>query len=180
VNYNHGGFEARNFHAYAYRAGLFPRILAAGWFRRDKRNRVTSIVGLWTFADSSSVPISALAAMQREYLANPQLPAVSGIDRGLDFCRKVLERSRRIGRLVAFIRLFSELVFFNRATPFIRWIRRFEPCESFIAQGHQSCGGIGLACESDCLSASTDAFHRDHEVAYLPDASASSARDVGG
>jgi hypothetical protein len=177
VNYNHGEFKARHFHAYAYRAGLFPRISAAGRFRCDKRNRVTSIVGLWTFPDSSSVPIGALAAMQRKYLANPWLPAVSGIDLGLDYCRKVLEHSRSIGRLVALIRMLSALVFFDRAAPFVRWIKGFEPCEPFTARGNQGRGGIGFAYESACLSASIDAFHRGHEVAYLSDASASSARD---
>jgi hypothetical protein len=177
VNYNHGGFEARHFHAYAYRAGLFPRILATGRFRWGKRNCVTSVVSLRTFTDSSSASSGALFAMVLDYPTNLGLSTVSGIDRGLESCRKVLERSRRTGALLAPSRMFGELAFFYRATPFIPPGRGFEPGEPVTAPVGQGCGGLGFACESACLSASIDAFHRDHEVAYLSDASASSARD---
>jgi hypothetical protein len=138
---------------------------------------VTSIVGLWTFPDSSRVPIGALGAMSRKYHANRLLSAVSGAELGLDCCRKILEHSRPIGRLVAFIRMLSELIFFSRAMPFVRDIKGFEPCEPFAARDNQGRGGIGFAGESTCLSALIDAFNRSHEVAYLFDASASSARD---
>ena len=156
---------------------------------------MTSVVSLRTFADSSSGPIAPFLDMRQEYLAKPRLPPISEIDRAVDNCRKVLDHSRRIGLLVAFIRMLNELVFFNRATPFVRWIEGFEPyrdemvferaspscyaCEPFTALVNQSRGGIGFADVSACLS-TFDAFHcddRNHEVAYLSDASASNARD---
>jgi hypothetical protein len=115
--------------------------------------------------------------MSRKYHANRLLSAVSGAELGPDCCRKILEHSRPIGRLVAFIRMLSELIFFSRAMPFVRDIKGFEPCEPFAARDNQGRGGIGFAGESTCLSALIDAFHRGHEVAYLFDASASSARD---
>jgi len=65
--------------------------------------------------------------MQQEYLAKPRLLAISEIDRALDNCRKVLDHSRKIGLPVAFIRMLNESAFFNRATPFVRWIEGFEP-----------------------------------------------------
>jgi nicotinamidase-related amidase len=118
------------------------------------------------------------------------------IDRALDNCRKVLDHSRRIGLPVAFIRMLNESAFFNRATPFVRWIEGFEPyrnemifersspscysCEPFTALVNQSRGGIvlaGFAGESACLSTLIDAFHRNHKVTYLCDASASHALD---
>jgi nicotinamidase-related amidase len=134
--------------------------------------------------------------MQQEYLAQPRLLAISEIDSALDNCRKVLDHSRRVGLPVAFIRMVNESPFFNRATPFVRWIEGFEPhrnemvfersspscysSEPFTALVNQSRGGIvlvGFAGESACLSTLIDAFHRNHKVTYLCDASASHALD---
>jgi nicotinamidase-related amidase len=156
---------------------------------------VTSVVSLRTFANSSSVPIVVFVDMQQEYLAKPRLLAISEIDRALDNCRRVLDHSRQIGLPVAFIRMLNESAF-NRATPFVRWIEGFEPfrnemvfertspscysSEPFTALVNQSRGGIvlvGFAGESACLSTMIDAFHRNHKVAYLSDASASHALD---
>ena len=157
---------------------------------------MTSVVSLRTFANSSSVPIVVFVDMQQEYLAKPRLLAISRIDRALDNCRMVLDHSRRIGLPIAFIRMLSESAFFNRATPFVRWIEGFEPyrnemifecsspscysCEPFAALVNQSRGGIvlaGFAGGSACLSTLIDAFHRNHKVTYLCDASASHALD---
>ena len=155
---------------------------------------MTSIVSLRTFANSSNVPIVVLVNMQQEYLAKPRLLAISEIDRALDNCRRVLDHARDIGLPVAFMRLLNESAFFNRATPFVRWIEGFEPyrnemvfersspscysCEPFAALMNQSRGGIvlaGFAGESACLSTLIDAFHRNHRVTYVYDASASHA-----
>jgi nicotinamidase-related amidase len=155
---------------------------------------VTSIVSLRTFANSSKVPIVVLVDLQQEYLAKPRLLAISEIDRALDNCRRVLDHAREIGLPVAFMRLLNKSAFFNPATPFARWIEGFEPyrnemifersnpscysCEPFAALVNQSRGGIvlaGFAGESACLSTLVDAFHRNHRVTYLCDASASHA-----
>lgn len=63
---------------------------------------MTSVVSLRAFANPSSVPIVALVDMQQEYLAKPRLLAISGMERALDNCRKVLDHSRNIGLPVAF------------------------------------------------------------------------------
>lgn len=133
---------------------------------------MVSVVSLWTFADAASVPIVVFVDMQREHPAKPRRLAISGIDRVLDNCRKVLDHSRRIGLPVAFIRMLSESAFFNRATPFVRWIEGFEPCcnEMVFERASPSC----YSCES-CLPTLTAAFHRKHKVTYLCDASASHA-----
>ena len=99
--------------------------------------------------------------MQQEYLAKPRLLAISEIDRALNNCRRVLAHSRAIGLPVAFIRMLNESAFFNRATPFVRWIDGFEPyrnemvfernspscysCEPFAALLNQCRGGFVLA-----------------------------------
>jgi nicotinamidase-related amidase len=155
---------------------------------------VASVVSLRTFANSSSVPIVVFVDMQQEYLAEPRLLAIFEIDRALNNCRMVRDHARSIGLPVAFIRTLNEGAFFNRATPFVRWIEGFEPhrnkmvfersspscysCEPFTALVSQSRGGIvlaGFAGESACLSTLIDAFHRNHRVTYLCDASASHA-----
>lgn len=137
-----------------------------------------------------------LVDMQQEYLAKPRLLAISRIDGALDNCRKVLDHSRRMGFPVAFVRMFNGSAFFNRASPFVRWIEGFEPhrnemifersspscysSEPFAALVNQSRGGIvlaGFAGKSACLSTLVDAFHRNHKVTYLCDASASHALD---
>lgn len=157
---------------------------------------MSSVVSLRTFANSSSVPIVVFVDMQQEYLAKPRLLAIAEIDHALDNCRSVLDHSRRVGLPVAFIRMVNESAFFNRATPFVRWIEGFEPyrnemvfersspscysSEAFTALVNQSRGGIvlaGFAGESACLSTMIDGFHRNHKVAYLCDASASHALD---
>jgi nicotinamidase-related amidase len=146
---------------------------------------MTSVVSLRTFANASSVPIIVFVDMQREYRAKPRLPALPEIDRALDNCRKVLDHSRRIGLPVAFIRMLSETAFFNRATPFVRWIEGFEPRrnEMVFERGSPSCYSCEPFCalvsqsrgESACLSTLIDAFHRSRKVTYLCDASASHA-----
>jgi nicotinamidase-related amidase len=157
---------------------------------------VPSVVNLRTFANSSSVPIVVFVDMQQEYLAKPRLLAIPEIDCALNNCRKVLDCAREVGLPVAFIRMVNESAFFNRATPFVRWIEGFEParnemiferaspscysCEPFTALVNHSRGGIvlaGFAGESACLSTLIDAFHRNHKVTYLCDASASHALD---
>ena len=155
---------------------------------------MNSVVSLRTFANASNVPIVVFVDMQQEYVAAPRLLVISGIDRALHNCRKVLDHARRTGLPVAFVRMLAESVFFNRATPFVRWIEGFEPhrnemifepsspscyaCEPFTALVSQSRGGIvlaGFAGESSCLSTLIDAFHRNHKVTFLCDASASHA-----
>lgn len=155
---------------------------------------MTSVVSLRAFANSSSVPVVVFVDMQQEYLAAPRLLAIPDIDRALANCRRVLDHSRKIGLPVAFIRMLDDSAFFNRATPFVRWIEGFEPSrnemifersspscyssEPFSSLMNQCRGGIvlaGFAGESACLSTLIDAFHRNHKVTYLSDASASHA-----
>jgi nicotinamidase-related amidase len=194
--HNHDGSRALRILALALGVEVVPQGTRPSARPVERGNRVTSIVSLRTFANSSNVPIVVFVDMQQEYLAKPRLLAISEIDPALDNCRKVLDHSRRIGLPVAFIRMLSESAFFNRATPFVHWIDGFEPyrnemvfersspscysCERFTALVSQSRGGIvlaGFAGESACLSTLIDAFHRNHKVSYLCDASASHALD---
>jgi nicotinamidase-related amidase len=155
---------------------------------------VTSVVSLQAFANSSSIPVVVFVDMQQEYVATPRLMAIPGIEGALANCRTILDHSRSIGLPIAFTRLLDDSAFFNSATPFSRWIEGFEPSrnemifersspscyssEQFAALLNRCRGGIvlaGFAGETACLSTLIDAFHRNHRVTYLSDASASHA-----
>jgi nicotinamidase-related amidase len=157
---------------------------------------VSSIVGLRTFVNSSNVPTVVFVDMQQEYVAAPRLLAIPEIGPALANCRRILDHSRNMGLPIAFVRLLDDSAFFNRATPFVRWIEGFEPhrnemifersspscysSELFASLMNQNRGGVVLACfagESACLSTLIDAYHRGHKIAYLVDASASHALD---
>jgi hypothetical protein len=66
VNYNHGGSEARLFHAYTYRASQISGISAGGWVRQAKGNRVISVASRRAFANSSSLPIAGFEPNRNE------------------------------------------------------------------------------------------------------------------
>jgi hypothetical protein len=159
---------------------------------------MTSVESLRALADPASVPPSVLVDMQQEYLAEPRLLAFSGADAVLVNCAEALDEfldhARRIGLPAAF--RASESVCLNCAAPLSRWIDGFEPCRNemnferdgpscypcvpFAAFMDQTRGGIvmaGFADGSSCLSASIDAFRREHKMTYLCDASASHALD---
>lgn len=157
---------------------------------------MNSVVDLRVFANSANVPTVVLADMQQEYLAAPRMLAIPDIDLALANCERILLHCRKVGLPVAFMRSLGESAFFNRASPFARWIDGFEPqrnemtfersspscysSEPFAAMMNQSPGGFvlaGFAGESACLSTLVDAFHRRHKVTFLHDASASHALD---
>jgi len=157
---------------------------------------VTSVVSLRTFINSADTPTVVFVDMQQEYTATPRLLAIPDIDPALANCRRVLDHSRAMGLPIAFVRMLDDSAFFNRATPFVRWIEGFEPhrnemifersspscyaSELFASLMSQNRGGIvlaGFAGESACLSTLVDGYHRGHKVAYLADASASHALD---
>lgn len=157
---------------------------------------MSSVVNLRVFANSANVPTVVFVDMQQEYLAAPRMLAIPDIDLALANCARILGHCRKVGLPVAFMRSLGESAFFNRASPFGRWIDGFEPqrnemtfersspscysSEPFAAMMNQSPGGFvlaGFAGESACLSTLVDAFHRRHKVTFLHDASASHALD---
>jgi len=157
---------------------------------------VTTVVSLRTFVNSADTPTVVFVDMQQEYTAAPRLLAIPDIDSALVNCRRVLDHAREVGLPIAFVRMLDDSAFFNRATPFVRWIEGFEPhrnemifersspscyaSELFTSLMIQNRGGIvlaGFAGESACLSTLVDGYHRGHRVAYLADASASHALD---
>jgi nicotinamidase-related amidase len=114
----------------------------------------------------------------------------------LENCRTALAHSRRLGLPVAFFRMITRSPFFNPVLDYSKWIPGFEPLNSDMVfeRSEPSCyanrefanamtagGGhfvlAGFSGEAGCLATAIDAFHRDHDVTFLADASAS--HDLG-
>jgi nicotinamidase-related amidase len=157
---------------------------------------VSAIIDLRAYSKSPATPTLVLVDMQQEYLAAPRMLAISNPAEALANCRAALAHARALGIPVAFVRWVGRSPFFNPATPFSRWIEGFEPSggDMVFERDRPSCyastqfaevmtqgGGnfvlAGFAGEAACLSTIIDAFHRDHSVTYLADASASHAVD---
>lgn len=154
---------------------------------------MNNIVNIRSFTSARGVPTVVFLDMQKEYTAAPRLIAIPNIQDALDNCRKVLEHARAVGLPVVFMRWIEKSSpFFNQATPFVGWIEGFEPQrnEMIFDRRQPSCyssegfaqlmehGGsdmvlAGFAGESACLSTMVDAFHRNHRLVFLKDASAS-------
>lgn len=143
-------------------------------------------------ANALRVPTLVLIDLQQEYIASPRALALPEAAESLQNCRKLLAHARSIGLPIAFMRRISTTPFFNPATRFSQWIEGFEPINTdmIFDRGKPSCysnesfmevidnsGGhlviAGFAGESACLSTAIEAFHRGHQLLFLPDASAS-------
>ena len=154
---------------------------------------MNNIVNIRSFTTARGVPIVVFLDMQKEYVATPRLIAIPEIESALDNCKKVLAHARASGLPIVFLRWMNKSApFFNAAGPFVGWIDGFEPQrnEMIFERKQPSCyssedfaqlvehGGhdlvlAGFAGESACLSTMVDAFHRNHRIVFLKDASAS-------
>jgi nicotinamidase-related amidase len=155
-----------------------------------------NVINFRSYANKSVVPTLVLLDMQQEYIASPRLFAIPGVEAALENCRAVLSHARQVGLPVAFLRMVGRSPFFNPALSYSKWISGFEPVSSDMVfeRSKPSCyasrefanamtasGGhfvlAGFSGEAACLSTVTEAFHRDHQVTFLADASASHGLD---
>jgi nicotinamidase-related amidase len=157
---------------------------------------MSSVIDLRAYANPSVVETLVLVDLQQEYLARPRALALENPKAALANCRAALAHARARGLPVAFVRWLDRTPLFNKATRFARWIEGFEPhgVDMVFERNRPSCyasadfaevmgggGGrfvlAGFAGEAACLATAIDAFHRDHKITYLADASASHALD---
>jgi nicotinamidase-related amidase len=155
-----------------------------------------NVVNFRSFANKTVVPTLVLLDLQQEYIASPRLFAIPDAEAALENCRRVLQHARQFGLPVAFLRMVGRSPFFNPALPYSKWIRGFEPVSSdmIFERSKPSCyassefanamtggGGhfvlAGFSGEAACLATAMEAFHRDHHVTFLADASASHGLD---
>jgi nicotinamidase-related amidase len=155
-----------------------------------------NIINLRSYANKAVVPTLVLLDLQQEYIASPRLFAIPDVEAALENCRAVLRHARRAGLPVAFLRMVGRSPFFNPVLSYSRWISGFEPLNSDMvfernkpscyasrefANAMTSGGGhfvlAGFSGEGACLATVMEAFHRDHQVTFLADASASHGLD---
>jgi nicotinamidase-related amidase len=146
----------------------------------------------WTEVFSSLIPILVLIDLQQEYRSTARALCLNNIDSAIANCRLALKHARALGLPVAFTRLALGSAFFNAATPFHGWIEGFHPngsdyifernklscyaSDNFLNVVSKSGGNIviaGFSGDGACLATAVEAFHRDHSVTFLQDASAS-------
>ena len=157
---------------------------------------MSSVIDLRAYVNPSVVQTLVLVDLQQEYIAAPRVLALEESKGALANCRAALTHARAMGLPVAFVRWMDKTPLFNRASRFSRWIEGFEPhgVDMIFERNRPSCyasadfaevmsggGGsfvlAGFAGEAACLATAIDAFHRDHTVTFLADASASHALD---
>jgi nicotinamidase-related amidase len=155
-----------------------------------------NVINLRFNNNAGTVPTLVLLDLQQEYIATPRLFAIPEAAAALDNCRMALAHSRHLGLPVAFFRMVGRSPFFNPALNYSKWIPGFEPAASDMVfeRSKPSCyanrefanamtegGGhfvlAGFSGEGGCLATAMDAFHRDHHVTFLADASASHRLD---
>lgn len=153
---------------------------------------MSTVVRLRPEIPQDGVPTLVLIDLQREYMAAPRAMTLPDADGALVRCREALGFARSAGLPVAHVRTILSAPYFNSRTPFAQWIEGFEPLSSemtferkrpscydssLFADVMGSSGGhivmAGFAGQTSCLSTAIDAFHRDHRVTFLTDASAS-------
>jgi nicotinamidase-related amidase len=157
---------------------------------------VSVLIDLHAYTNPAAVPTFVLVDLQQEYISPPRGLALGEARLALENCAKALATARSVGLPIAHVRWSGRSSFFNTATPFANWIDGFSPfgSEMVFERSRPSCyankhfadimnesdGGFvlaGFAGESACLSTMVDAFHRNHRVTFLFDASASHALD---
>jgi len=155
-----------------------------------------NVINLRSRANAVAVPTLVLLDLQQEYIASPRVFAIPEAAEALQNCRAALAHSRRLGLPVAFFRMITGSPFFNPVLYYSNWIPGFEPVNSDMVfeRSKPSCyansefanamtagGGhfvlAGFSGEAGCLATAIDAFHRDHNVTFLADASASHELD---
>ena len=156
---------------------------------------MNNIVNIRSFTTARGVPTVVFIDMQKEYIATPRLIAIPNIEQALENCKKVLSHARRAGLPIVFVRWMDKyraiFQFRNDHSRLDRRLRTATQRDDLRAQTAvllfqrrlcptEELGGndlvlAGFAGEAACLSTMVDAFHRNHRIVYLKDASASHA-----
>jgi nicotinamidase-related amidase len=146
-----------------------------------------------------SLPIFVFAGLQLEYVSEGRAHFMASGSSAVRNCGRLLDRLRSLKMPIAHFRLLQTGHFFNRASPFSRWIDavRPQPNEYVFEHPLPSCysssafcelmDGVeqpeiilsGLSGEFTCLSTVIEGFHRRHKTTFVADCSASSMAGLG-
>jgi len=156
---------------------------------------MTSVVSLLEFKHWKAAPTLVLIDLHDDKSAETCDGDSVERAKALANCRLALAHARTRGFPVAFFRRVQRPSSFSECVKLPSWIPGFEPTRSDMVfdRQHPSCYGsaefvemtdhtggncviAGLFGESSCLATAVDAFHRNHGLTYLADASLSRGR----
>jgi nicotinamidase-related amidase len=151
---------------------------------------MSAIINIREFKEQRATSTLVLVDMHRDASARVDHDNLEAIKN----CRAALRHARMRGFPVAFSRQLEEPKTLWATPDYPSWIKGFEPTRLDMIFDRQlpSCyansefanmvdriGGVyviaGLFGEGACLSTAIDAFHREHRITFLADASASRA-----
>ncbi len=151
---------------------------------------MSAVTNIREFREQRAISTVVLVDMHNDASA----PMSSENSQAIENCRAALRHARARGFSVAFSRQLTAPKTLWATPNYPSWIKGFEPKRSDMIFDRQmpSCyansefadmvdriGGVyviaGLFGEGACLSTAIDAFHREHRVTFLADASASRA-----
>ena len=143
---------------------------------------------------NSPTPLMLFIDLQNEYIAEGRSYFFDDSQPSLSNCRKLLSTSREQKLPIIHTRQLLPDIHFNENTEFAQWIPDFRPRANEIiiehskpscytneyfsslmeSIDHPSIYVMGFAGEASCLSTIIDAYHRNHEIFFISDASHSS------
>lgn len=154
-----------------------------------------TIVDLRIYRNSALTPTVVFIDLQQEYISPQRALGLAHAAAAVEKCRQLLAfaRSRRFP--VAHVRWTQSEIYFNKKQSYSQWIPDFGPkggdmvfersmpscyADASFAEMMEHGGGqnaviAGFTGSIACLSTAIDAFHRNHTVTFLSDASASHA-----
>lgn len=157
-----------------------------------------NVVPIQAIKGFSSVPIIAFVDLQVEHISPERACSVKIFDPWMGNCKRLLDEVREMRLPVSHFRQIRSEVYFNRVTDHSRWIDEFQPrvSESIYERELPSCYSnpafskyidqinqptlvlAGLTADQACLSTIIEAYHRNHKVIYIHDASANPALET--
>lgn len=154
-----------------------------------------TIVDLRMYRNSALTPTVILIDLQQEYISPQRALGLGSAAAAVEKCRQLLAFARACRFPVAHVRWTQSEIYFNKQQSYSQWIPDLGPrgADMVFERSMPSCyaarsfaemmehgGGqnaviAGFTGSIACLSTAIDAYHRNHTVTFLSDASASHA-----
>lgn len=142
-------------------------------------------------SEFTSAPFIAFVDLQIEHITRERAYSIQNLDPWTGNCKRLLHGVRQLRLPLAHFRQLRSGAFFNKKSKFSQWIEDFRPRanEAIYERQLPSCYSnssfseyvgqmnrptiilAGLTADQSCLSTVVEAYHRNHEVIYVRDAS---------
>jgi nicotinamidase-related amidase len=150
-----------------------------------------NVIPLHSNIGFSGIPFIAFVDLQVEYITDGRVYCIRNVEPWIENCQRLLDGVRQLRLPLAHFRQMRSSVFFNEKSDFCQWIKDFRPRanEAIYERQLPSCYSnkafceyidhvnqpiivlAGLTADQSCLSTVVEAYHRNHHVIYVSDAS---------